>query len=122
MAARFCSQGTDPTCLDWEQGATYYGNAWAHRHTSPLFTSTYCPALLIEVLGPTVRVSAVYWLDKVCMVRRPLFDFWMFRHVARHDHGTEGNRESVASGRSVEGCCDGRDRGVGLSVKEDPEV
>lgn len=64
-------QGTNLICLNCEQGATYYGSAWAHRDTSPLFTSTYCPALLIEVLGPTVRVSALYWLDKVCMVRHP---------------------------------------------------
>lgn len=51
------------------QGATYFGNGWAHRTSSQLFATTYCRALLLEVLGPTVRVSALYWLDKVCMVR-----------------------------------------------------
>jgi hypothetical protein len=42
-STRVGRQGTNLICLDWEQGATYYGNAWANRHTSPLFTSTYCP-------------------------------------------------------------------------------
>ena len=71
-STRVGRQRTNLICLlDWGQAATYYGNAWAQRYTSTPFTSTYCPALLLEVLGPNFRVSALYWLDKVCMVRPP---------------------------------------------------
>lgn len=47
------------------QGAVYYGMWWEHRKTSPFFLSTCCPALLIEVVGPMIRASALTFMGKV---------------------------------------------------------
>ncbi|PNH01116.1 hypothetical protein TSOC_013011 [Tetrabaena socialis] len=47
------------------QGATYYGVFWEVRRQSSFFKGTCCPALLLEVVGPHLRVSALYWLDDV---------------------------------------------------------
>jgi hypothetical protein len=52
------------------QGATYYGIFWQARQHSPYLQRTCCPALLLEVVGPHLRVSALYWLQQV--VVRPL--------------------------------------------------
>ncbi|KAG2431123.1 hypothetical protein HXX76_009653 [Chlamydomonas incerta] len=52
------------------QGACYYGVFWGTRPGSPYKQSTCCPALLLEVVGPTLRVSALYWARTV--VIRPL--------------------------------------------------
>ncbi len=52
------------------QGTAYYGLFWKSRCTSIYFQRTCCPALLLEAVGPHLRVSALYWLDKVTV--RPL--------------------------------------------------
>ncbi|KAG2436915.1 hypothetical protein HXX76_006434 [Chlamydomonas incerta] len=52
------------------QGACYYGLFWGTRPGSPYKQNTCCPALLLEVVGPTLRVSALYWARTV--VIRPL--------------------------------------------------
>ncbi len=52
------------------QGAAHYGIFWHSRRTSSFFRQTCCPALLLEVVGPHLRVSALYWPDKVTV--RPL--------------------------------------------------
>jgi hypothetical protein len=55
------------------QGATYYGIFWQAREKYPFLQATCCPALLLEVVGPHLRVSALYWLQSV--VVRPLTPF-----------------------------------------------
>ncbi|KAG2428346.1 hypothetical protein HXX76_010492 [Chlamydomonas incerta] len=52
------------------QGACNYGLFWGTRPGSPYKRNTCCPALLLEVVGPTLRVSALYWAKTV--VIRPL--------------------------------------------------
>ncbi|PNW88421.1 hypothetical protein CHLRE_01g028650v5 [Chlamydomonas reinhardtii] len=52
------------------QGACYYGVFWGTRPGSPYKQNTCCPALLLEVAGPMLRVSALYWARTV--VIRPL--------------------------------------------------
>ncbi len=55
------------------RGAARYGMFWQSRCTSIFFQQTCCPALLLEVVGPLLRVSALYWPDKVTV--RPLTPF-----------------------------------------------
>jgi hypothetical protein len=52
------------------EGAAYYGVFWEARRTSAFYHRTCCPALLLEVVGPLLRVSALYWLSNVTL--RPL--------------------------------------------------
>ncbi|PNW71056.1 hypothetical protein CHLRE_17g744697v5 [Chlamydomonas reinhardtii] len=47
------------------QGANYHMHFWRQRAQSSIFKYTRCPAFLLEVVGPHVRLSAVAWLNRV---------------------------------------------------------
>ncbi|PNH07961.1 hypothetical protein TSOC_005547 [Tetrabaena socialis] len=47
------------------QGANYLLHFWRGRADSDAFRNTCCPALLLEVVGPHMRLSAMAWLDRV---------------------------------------------------------
>ncbi|KAG2489515.1 hypothetical protein HYH03_011966 [Edaphochlamys debaryana] len=49
------------------QGACYHGWFWRGRKGTDAFRDTRCPAFLLEVVGPHVRLSAVFWLERVTL-------------------------------------------------------
>ncbi|KXZ54770.1 hypothetical protein GPECTOR_4g840 [Gonium pectorale] len=69
-------QGFDPAY----EGAGYYGEFFSSRlgaglqpvegvslQLETVFKTTCCPALLVEVLGPHLRVSSLAWLDRITL-------------------------------------------------------
>ncbi|GIL42556.1 hypothetical protein Vafri_518 [Volvox africanus] len=49
------------------QGANYHLQFWLKRTNSRIFKETCCPAFLLEVVGPHVRLSALAWVDRVTL-------------------------------------------------------
>ena len=67
------------------QGASYYGIWWQARQQSPFLQRTCCPALLLEVVGPHLRVSALYWLHSVVVCPlTPLINLLWFGDNEEH--------------------------------------
>ena len=51
------------------QATAYYAHFYGNLSSSPLFQHTPCPAVLLEILGPHIRVSALSWMgEKVSVV------------------------------------------------------
>ncbi len=51
------------------QATAYYAHFYGSRTSSPLFQHTPCPTVLLEILGPHIRVSALSWMgEKVSVV------------------------------------------------------
>ncbi|KAG2495000.1 hypothetical protein HYH03_006933 [Edaphochlamys debaryana] len=50
------------------RGANYHLHFWRHRAgSSEAFRTSCCPAFLLEVVGPHVRLSSLAWLDRVTL-------------------------------------------------------
>ena len=68
------------------QATAYYAHFYGSRTSSPLFQHTPCPAVLLEVLGPHIRVSALSWMgEKVSVVpMTTLVHTLILKHDVQH--------------------------------------